>query len=137
MARVVHAVDVEITGELDPSLAKAVGMTETEQGQRGTGQIRQKLIRKRATGQIRGKVKEGENGIGMMDSGSLSSEQARGQQTNREEPGSRVFGETKRDSRLAETAWQRISSRNLSASAEPWLVVWKMNRRSTTLETQW
>ena len=30
MARVVHAVDVEITGELDPSLAGAVGMTETE-----------------------------------------------------------------------------------------------------------
>ena len=30
MARVVHAVDVEIKGELDPSLAKAVGMTEAE-----------------------------------------------------------------------------------------------------------
>jgi tape measure domain-containing protein len=28
--RVVHAVDVEITGELDPSLAKAIGMTEAE-----------------------------------------------------------------------------------------------------------
>jgi hypothetical protein len=30
MARVVHAVDVEIRGELDPSLARAVGMTEAE-----------------------------------------------------------------------------------------------------------
>src|SRR5580693_2792014 len=30
MARVVHAVDVEIKGEFDPSLAKAVGMTEAE-----------------------------------------------------------------------------------------------------------
>jgi hypothetical protein len=30
MARVVHAVDVEITGELDPSLAKAIGMTDAE-----------------------------------------------------------------------------------------------------------
>jgi hypothetical protein len=30
MARIVHAVDVEIKGELDPSLARAVGMTEAE-----------------------------------------------------------------------------------------------------------
>jgi hypothetical protein len=30
MARVVHAVDVEIRGELDPSLARAVGLTEAE-----------------------------------------------------------------------------------------------------------
>jgi hypothetical protein len=30
MARVVHAVDVEIKGELDPSLAKAVNMTDAE-----------------------------------------------------------------------------------------------------------
>jgi hypothetical protein len=30
MARVVHAVDVEIEGHLDPSLAKAVGMTEAQ-----------------------------------------------------------------------------------------------------------
>ena len=29
-SRVVHAVDVEITGQLDPNLAKAVGMTEAE-----------------------------------------------------------------------------------------------------------
>ena len=30
MARVIHAVHVEIKGELDPSLARAVGMTEAE-----------------------------------------------------------------------------------------------------------
>jgi hypothetical protein len=30
MARVVHAVDVEIQGELDPSLAKAVGLSVAE-----------------------------------------------------------------------------------------------------------
>jgi hypothetical protein len=32
---------------------------------------------------------------------------------------------------------RRIRSTNLSASGEPWPVVWKMNRPSTTLETQW
>ena len=30
MPRVVHAVDVEIKGELDPSLAKAVNLTESQ-----------------------------------------------------------------------------------------------------------
>jgi hypothetical protein len=77
-----------------------------QQREDGVVHLRNYLTRKRGTGQIKG-VKEGENGIGMVDSGSLSSEQARGQQTNREEPGSRVFGETKRDRRRAETAWQR------------------------------
>jgi hypothetical protein len=30
MAKVVHAVDVEIEGHLDPSLAKAIGLTDAQ-----------------------------------------------------------------------------------------------------------
>jgi hypothetical protein len=42
-------------------------------GRLGGGKANEQGIRERGTGQIRGKVKEGENGIGMVDSGSLSS----------------------------------------------------------------
>ena len=73
MARVLHEVDVEIGGILDPSLAKAIGMTDAElkrltSAQKTFNSIMSKLAPEagRSIGQIAEHTRKAESAFGRM-----------------------------------------------------------------------